>query len=495
MAKPKITRTYGTIHFEDLDPHRFEDLIRELIYDFKDWQSIEATGKSGNDGGFDVRAYEKVSLPEPEEEDVKQEIHPMEGNLWMIQGKREKELGPKRVKDILAEIDIKNPPYGYILAASANFSKDSYDIFRQELRKKGVMEFHLWGKGELEDMLHMPKNDRILFTFFGISLVTQRRTRTTEVRSVVTKKNKLFSAFEGSHDRINRPILIRALRDANYPFEGEYEDFKKNPKWKEYDARRFHPTGIRIRSHQYYAYVDTEKKEWDFTKEAELRHQTVETDEARAKGHANRDKVMTVWEFLPQKNQGSFIVDKLLKYEDISVIDDKGDSLYPFPHLYVDFEKEEDIFKGSWYRFNVGEEKIALDDSWKRIEIFPKKFTKPKKGKIYKEAIAIKPEAIKEFHEHYERVLILFDLDGQYSFLKPRDIVSIGKISPGDTEDQFVQITHQYIIKIKDYLEKQSMTMGARRRLELQIGSIIDENQTINVTESKRISTWAFEKK
>jgi len=40
--KPVVTRTFAPIHFEDLDPHRFEDLVRELIYDFRDWQSIEA---------------------------------------------------------------------------------------------------------------------------------------------------------------------------------------------------------------------------------------------------------------------------------------------------------------------------------------------------------------------------------------------------------------------------------------------------------------------
>ena len=55
MAKPHITRTFGPIHFEDLDPHRFEDLVRELIYDYKDWQSIEATGRGGSDEGFDIR--------------------------------------------------------------------------------------------------------------------------------------------------------------------------------------------------------------------------------------------------------------------------------------------------------------------------------------------------------------------------------------------------------------------------------------------------------
>src|ERR1041384_1300238 len=126
--KPKVTKTYGPIHFEDLDPHRFEDLVRELIYDFRDWQSIEATGRSGNDQGFDIRAYEKATkiiTSEDMDEGENEEVHLMNGNLWMIQGKREKTLGPARIKQILNDIDSSNPPYGYILAASANFSKAS----------------------------------------------------------------------------------------------------------------------------------------------------------------------------------------------------------------------------------------------------------------------------------------------------------------------------------------------------------------------------------
>jgi hypothetical protein len=219
MSKPNITRTYGPIHFEDLDPHRFEDLIRELIYDYKDWQSIEATGRSGSDDGFDVRAYEKtnvVSYSENESFEEIEEVHPMEGNLWMIQGKREKEIGPTKVKKILSDINPLNPPYGYILAASTNFSKESYDIFREVLRKRGVMEFYLWGKAELEDMLHLPKNDRILFTFFGISLTSKRRARTTEVRAIVNLKNKFFRII-GMNEEFNQSILIRDLKDTNYP--------------------------------------------------------------------------------------------------------------------------------------------------------------------------------------------------------------------------------------------------------------------------------------
>ena len=44
-----VTKTLGPLHFEDLEPHRFEDLVRELVYDFKDWQSIGATTGSSSE--------------------------------------------------------------------------------------------------------------------------------------------------------------------------------------------------------------------------------------------------------------------------------------------------------------------------------------------------------------------------------------------------------------------------------------------------------------
>ena len=43
--KNNPSKTINPLHFEDLEPHRFEDLVRQLIYDFKNWQSIEATAE------------------------------------------------------------------------------------------------------------------------------------------------------------------------------------------------------------------------------------------------------------------------------------------------------------------------------------------------------------------------------------------------------------------------------------------------------------------
>ena len=125
-----VTKTLGPLHFEDLEPHRFEDLVRELVYDFKDWQSIEATGRGGADDGFDIRAYERASTPERDSEGGEQgeddePPHPMEGHLWMFQCKRESEIGPTKVAQIIDDgLKSGDPPYGYVLVAPANFSKN-----------------------------------------------------------------------------------------------------------------------------------------------------------------------------------------------------------------------------------------------------------------------------------------------------------------------------------------------------------------------------------
>lgn len=84
--------------------------MRELIYDFRDWQTIEATGKGGDDDGFDIRAYERTTTTVVDD-DGNEVVRPMDGNLWMIQCKREKTIPPSKIKKILEDIDPENPPY------------------------------------------------------------------------------------------------------------------------------------------------------------------------------------------------------------------------------------------------------------------------------------------------------------------------------------------------------------------------------------------------
>ena len=492
MVKPKVTRTYGPIHFEDLDPHRFEDLVRELIYDYKDWQSIEATGRSGSDEGFDIRAYEKTEITSQSENENGEEVeetHPMEGNLWMIQGKREKEIGPKRVQTILSDIDSKNPPYGYILAASANFSKESYDIFREELRKKGVMEFYLWGKAELEDMLHLPKNDRILFTFFGVSLVSKRRSRSTEIRSIITIKNKIYRTI-GEGRQFHTSILIRDLKDTHYPYENEYKDFGKKPRWKEYTAFDHHPLGLWCHVHKYYAYLDTEKKEWDFTRKVDLIYREVEDDKDRQNQTEYRELVNDFWQFLPRANQGYFVIDGVVKYEDVAVVDDKGDVLYKFPHIYVDFVGNSGPFAGFSEVLEVAGRKIRLTDKYKRIKVFPNKLEKKKVGNIFEDkSVLLDPESLKDFNNI--QLDTLYESDSKYNFLNPGDVIAVSDTN-SQSEERLIQITYKFKKTIKEYLG-QIQEFRIQRSIKLQLGRDYDGEEEINIYEFRRFYKWQLE--
>jgi hypothetical protein len=491
MAKAKVSRTYGPIHFEDLDPHRFEDLVRQLIYEYKPWQTIEATGRSGNDGGFDVRAYETIgqsNRPGNEDEDV-EEISPMEGNLWMIQAKREKEIGPKRIKEILDDIDAKNAPYGYILAAAANFSKDSYDTFRDELRKKEVMEFYLWGKAEMEDMLHLPKNDHILFAFFGFSLVSRRRSRATQIRQVVINKNKLFRVL-GEKPSYRQPVLLRDSKDAKYPYQTSYKDFKERPRWREYNAVEYHPLGLLVRVCEYFAYVDTAKKEYDYTQGASLIYRESDSEEDKKGQQEAKDKVEDYWEHLPRRHRAKFIRHGLVRYDEMVVIDDKGDSWYKFPHIFVDFEGPSGPFAGSVEFLKVGESHIWLEDC-KRVKKFPPSFPLPKIGEVHdSKVITLGDQHFRMLTHGEEGFHALFDTDGKYDFLKQRDVVPIENKAEGNTK-YYLQITHVERVRVKDYLKGNEHLI---RDVEQQIGRKPNPEEFLNVHEFKKTYDFAIDR-
>ncbi len=366
--KPHPTKTIGPIHFEDLEPHRFEDLIRQLSYEFRDWQSIEATGRGGDDDGFDIRATERQDLHIEDGESA--EVHPMEGNLWMIQCKRQKTVTPSQIKAILKEVDEQSPPYGYILAAPANFSKRSHDTFREQLRAKGVREFYVWGKAALEDLLFQPRNDRILFAFFGISLATRRRSKITQVRSVVTTKNKLYKVLGEPQASLHREVLIRAIDADHYPFEEEYDDFDTLPRWKKRVVVGHHPVGLKVHVASYHTYIDREKKEWDYSALSNMADRPDDHDEFKAWAD-NNARVEDAFFATSRSNIGVYDIYGLLPYEDILLVDPEGDRAYHMPHIYTTFYRSKSPYLWTYATVSIFGEYIDVDESWKRTSFFP----------------------------------------------------------------------------------------------------------------------------
>ena len=127
------TRTVNPLPFHDLEPHRFEDLVRQLAYEWRNWKSLEATGRSGSDEGLDIRATETLGGNDVdiENEDGGDEVL-VSDRLWIFQCKREKALAQKRVRIVTEEslASLKTPPYGFVLAVACDVSKKARDVLR-----------------------------------------------------------------------------------------------------------------------------------------------------------------------------------------------------------------------------------------------------------------------------------------------------------------------------------------------------------------------------
>jgi hypothetical protein len=498
-----VMKTLGPLHFEDLEAHRFEDLVRELVYDFKDWQSIEATGRSGSDDGFDIRAYERVSAaPEREPEDGGPEEsddapHPMEGNLWMFQCKRQKAIGPAEVAKIINDgVKAENPPYGYVLAAPANFSKKSFDVFRDELRKRGVMEFYLWGRAALEDMLHWPKNDRVLFTFFGISLITRRRSRATDIRAVVARKNKLMKIF-GEH-RGHDPILVRDLKDTGYPFSSHYTDFDTRPRWHAYTVIGLDPRGLALSVNDYFAYRDASRGEWDMTDAINLarRHEEEDREQRKSDGKL-QERIEGFWDFIPHANRVHFLRNGLIRFEDIEVIDEKGDSRFDFPHIFVDFHEAKGPFFGFAEYLRIHEHHRESLESLKRISYFPSQFDAPRIGTVHSNKLNVAMRDARLMSTANARMQTLYAIDDRFDFLAVTDVIGIagteGKVgTPG--EPILIQITHKRIMPGKAFLESLKDDPTLMHEVRQQIGREVAENDQLRIVEFKTTHQWVIDR-
>lgn len=387
----RVSKTVNPLHFEDLEPHRFEDLVRQLIYDFKDWKSIEATGRSGSDEGFDVRAWENIyAYQDLEEEDEEEKLTAKpEGRLWLIQCKREKSITPKKLKGYAKEINVTTdqPIYGVIFAAPCDFSKRSRDEFIQVIRQKGIQEFHLWGKAELEDMLFQPKNDHLLFAYFGFSIIIRRRSLKTQIRSKLSIKRKVIrhlGTIDAGNDNV---VLIRDAQDTCYPYKDEVKDFDKNPRWWPYTFRGHYYNGIELLARKFFAYLADDEIHWDYVpdlNDAYSQDNPWEDDKQSKKDYEKRNRVWRYWLEIPKKNQAWFEIITLIPYERIIDIDKDGDRWFPHPHIYIEctptgefFEKEgQEILRGTMYGQRKEMYFPKLQD---RVEYFPKRFSKPKK--------------------------------------------------------------------------------------------------------------------
>ena len=370
----QATRTLNPLHFEDLEPHRFEDLIRQLTYDFRDWSALEATGKSGADDGFDVRGRELVRVGDLDADGGQPDATE---RIWLIQCKREKSIPPLKLanyaKGLLAEQSEKI--YGLILAAPSEFSKKARDAFISVIREFHVQEFQLWGRAELEDRLFQPKNDHLLFAYFQISLQVQRRSVRTVLRSRLVTKRKCISVL-GGDEFAAQTVLLRNCNDRHYPYMTEVSDFDKHPPWQLFEFTGHYHDGLKFRYRKRFAYLADDHIHFDF---AGVLDDARPLDDPWGKTTNNeqsqRAKVNAFWLTIPEANRSVLEVTTLVSYDRIMAVDEDGDEWFDGPHIYVDYATGLDPFAQSHYAIlqTCGNPSLEVSvELQHRVEFFPR---------------------------------------------------------------------------------------------------------------------------
>ncbi|TFI58421.1 hypothetical protein E2493_09810 [Sphingomonas parva] len=375
-----VTRTLGPLHLEDLEPHRFEDLVRQLLYDFRSWRDLEATGRTGSDEGFDARATELVYGAEAVE------LESLEGALsggaveerqWLIQCKREKAIGPKKIEGYLEGLPSAREArlYGLIFAAACDFSIEARDRFYARARDLGFQEAKLWGKGEIEDQLYQPKNDHLLFAYFGVSLQTRRRSIKTEVRSRLAMKRKAKRLLQP-----HTSVMVRDASDDRYPFLDRTEQPRRvRGRWAVYRFGKCGAFGVELLFRRHFAFIDDDGEHWDYAERMNDAppHDDPLPDPERPETDAARAEAFDQWSSLPEGNRAWYELMLVLPYESIIDIDEDGDDYFDGPHIYVqpfvpegngpfaEFKLVHLFAMSSWGR-------SCRDDDGRRMALFPR---------------------------------------------------------------------------------------------------------------------------
>lgn len=355
VMQPQPTKTLNPLPFEHLEPRRFEDLTRQLVYDFRRWRQLEATGRSGSDDGFDVRGWEIAGDDERAPDDAESgdgddAPPPPEDRLWLIQCKREKSIGPGK---IVAQLEAISPAaleglHGLVFVAACDLSKRTRDACREWCRSRGVQEIYVWGRGEIEDLLYQPKNDHLLFAYFGISLQIRKKATMTALRRVTTIKRKLKRLLaDGGWP--GRPVILRDPSDSRYPWT-EGEPLREGGfLWRPAAIKSLGPNGLRVVVRCLHAFYRYETSEWDVasTLNRAVPPEGAELWDVEREPDQPAPDAIQAWSNLPRGNQAFLFVLRDLAYDDIIEIDEIGDDRCSLPTIYVTFRGGEPPFAES----------------------------------------------------------------------------------------------------------------------------------------------------
>jgi hypothetical protein len=301
-------------------------------------------------------------------------------------------------------------------------------------------------------------------------LSARRRSRRTEIRFEINNKNKILRLLFGT-EKIGHnqgvprgtSFLLRDINADQYPREVVYPDFGSHPRWIERDVVQLTARGLVFEIRERFAYLDPDRKDWDFTDVVDLSQPADRIDhEKQARRYDEIQKVERYWRHLPRRFQAKLFVYGYLPFEEILVIDDRGDPVHPDPHLYADFGKSGPFRRTvtnvhHWGR-QLGEEELS---SFTRKSQFPEVFADIAVGAVHElDTLGIPAEVVKDLG-YLRGEATIFAVGGKLAMLTAGDLIHIpGKEGRGS--DVHAEVTHIYKTTVEDVVATQGAQQKAR---------------------------------
>ena len=339
--------TQATLSFESLERQRFEDLVRQLVYNFRSWRQLEpiwpasSTHESSNILGLEIVGGTSQS-------EIENEGSPLaDDRVWLVTCKSDKILGPTKLTRYLESIPTNSLQnlHGLVFASPCTFSKKAIDVFHDWCSKKGIVEFYLWGRDEIEKLLYHSENDQLLFTYFNLSVSIRRQKLSSLIHQQVALKRRLKQLFPG--DLL--PLVLRDVADDRYPDTKGCGLTAEKYLWLPCFAKGIAQEGLCVLIRQHWAYCDVRHQLWDFASAVNLAipefpanpWYEVQTEEAIAIREERKRDIRAFWSKLPANSRHYVLFFAHIRYKDIIEVDDVGDDLVEVPTIFVNFVDSE----------------------------------------------------------------------------------------------------------------------------------------------------------
>ena len=307
MMKPTIT--IAKLHFDDLDPLRFEDLSVDMVYRLRRWNKINHYGRKGSDNGVDIYAEE--------------ELENGAGRTWFIQCKRYTKVNRNELKNIIDEVIVKNSiiPDVLLLVISCDVTKTNTEFFTNYAIEKGIKNPQLWTASIIETKLYSEYHD-LLFVFFGVNLNANRNNRIATIKRNIKMKhrmkedfiNNLLNPSESSKRPYKKLVfaeaIIHSVDDYTYPNVDEKSIGISG--WFKVELYDFYYNGLEVIIGIEKIIVNSEGY-WDIVSIA---------DEAMLEKY---------------QSNAVYVVGRI-PFENIVEYDLSGDDFYNSPHIYCDYK-------------------------------------------------------------------------------------------------------------------------------------------------------------